>query len=515
MTTRPPVLFLQPQGLTVTGITTWAVRLAGELARAGRLTGIVVHGSARGHGSVECPIPEGVRVFRHDDLPPIDALEGDVAPIADAYADAAARMGSGPVCVIPTRHGDCFGACAELTRRDAGRYRVIGWQHVATAYEDRLIERYEPVFSRLVGVSTYIAERLRARLPHRAADVCTLLNAADAAPWVPARPPLDGRPIRIVYTGRLEHEQKRVRALIAMSDALRAAGVAHELTAIGDGPGASWFDHAARTRPGVIRVGAIGPALVQSQLDGADVFVLASRTEGLSISLLEAMGRGCVPVITETPSGSRDAVEDGVSGVLVPFDNESDEAVGALLAAGVQRAIGIGLGTLGAAAWKRVKARFNPDRIAGDAGGVLDAAARAEPRAWPSDEPAAFSAAEGASASGSVPPEAAELLALRLGALLGRRVAIHGTGAHTRQLRPVLARTPNLVAFIDDDPSKAGSDLWGVPVVTPDRAAELGVTDVVISSWMHEDSIWSRRAPLESAGVRVHRLYAPATADAA
>ena len=87
----------------------------------------------------------------------------------------------------------------------------------------------------------------------------------------------------------------------------------------------------------------------------------------------------------------------------------------------------------------------------------------------------------------------------RLGALLERRVAIHGTGSHTRQLRPVLASTPNVVAFLDDDPAKTGTELWGVPIVTPDRATSLGVTDVVISSWIHEDAIWARRGGLESA----------------
>ena len=36
---------------------------------------------------------------------------------------------------------------------------------------------------------------------------------------------------------------------------------------------------------------------------------------------------------------------------------------------------------------------------------------------------------------------------------------------------------------------------------------ELGATDIVLSSWLHQDDMWSRRAPLERHGLRVHRVY--------
>ncbi|MEQ8769478.1 MAG: glycosyltransferase [Phycisphaerales bacterium] len=510
-----PVLLLQPQGLTVTGVTTWAVRLAGELTRAGRSAGLVVHGSAGGHGEIECAIPRGVRVFRFDDLPPIESLAGDVAPIADAYEHAARSMGTGPVCLVPTRHGDCFGACAELTRRDPDAYRVIGWQHVASAYEDTLMARYEPIFSRFAAVSAFLASRLRDRFPARAGEVDHVPNAVDAEPFHRERARADGRPVRIIYTGRLEHEQKRVGALIAMSDALRGAATPHELTIVGDGPAGPWIDAQARTRPGVIRVSSVGPDAITPMLDASDILVLPSRTEGLSISVLEAMARGCVPVITDTPSGARELVADGESGVLVACAEEPETRTGERLAEGVRRAMSIGLETLGARSWARARTLFSPARFAQRAGAAFDAAAATPGRGWSSAESPAFSAPEGAEASGSAPAGAAERLAVRLGALLGKRVAIHGTGAHTRQLRPVIASSPNVVAFIDDDPAKAGSELWGLPIEMPDRAAELGVTDVVISSWMHEDAIWARRGTLEASGVRVHRLYADRASEAA
>lgn len=514
MSAPTPLILIQPQGLTVTGITTWAVRLASAMARAGRRVGLVVHGGADGHRDLAAAIDPAVRVFRFHDLPPIEQLDGDVTPIAGAYASAVRALDAdAPVALVPTRHGDCFGACAHLTTTMPDQVRVLGWQHVASAYEDALIARYEPVFTRMVGVSRFLAQRLRTRYPARAPHVAHLPNAVEAPPAPPSRPALAGRPVRLIYTGRVEHEQKRVRALVSMSEALTARAVAHDLTILGDGPAADEIDAFARTHPAIRRLDPVAPEAVAPLLDAHDAFVMASRTEGLSVSVLEAMARACPPIITATESGSDEAVVDAVSGLLVPFADEDDAGVGVLLADAVERAIAIGLPRLGAAAHARARAEFGFDRLVERTGAVIDAAGAAAPRVWSNGSPA-FSAAPGSGASGSVPPGAAERLARLLASLAGRRILVHGTGEHTRQLLPVFdAALVEIVAWLDDDPAKVGSHKWGRPVLTPDQGAATGATDMVISSWMHESPIWSRRAPLELAGVRVHRLYADAGAE--
>ena len=45
-----------------------------------------------------------------------------------------------------------------------------------------------------------------------------------------------------------------------------------------------------------------------------DVFLLTSAFEGLPLSMLEAMGQGCVPVVTDLPSGIPEAIQHGVNG---------------------------------------------------------------------------------------------------------------------------------------------------------------------------------------------------------
>ena len=57
-----------------------------------------------------------------------------------------------------------------------------------------------------------------------------------------------------------------------------------------------------------------------SLMRGFDVFLMTSRHEGLSISLLEAMGMQC-PIVTTAIRGSRDAVRDGIEGIHVPVDD--------------------------------------------------------------------------------------------------------------------------------------------------------------------------------------------------
>jgi glycosyltransferase involved in cell wall biosynthesis len=47
-----------------------------------------------------------------------------------------------------------------------------------------------------------------------------------------------------------------------------------------------------------------------------DVFVLPTRVEGLPVALLEAMGCGLVPVVSNIPSGVPDVVSNGATGLL-------------------------------------------------------------------------------------------------------------------------------------------------------------------------------------------------------
>ena len=57
---------------------------------------------------------------------------------------------------------------------------------------------------------------------------------------------------------------------------------------------------------------------VHRQIADAEMFVLSSDYEGLSNALLEAMMMG-LPYITTDCAGAKEAVEDGVDGIIIPI----------------------------------------------------------------------------------------------------------------------------------------------------------------------------------------------------
>ena len=95
---------------------------------------------------------------------------------------------------------------------------------------------------------------------------------------------------------------------------------------VGDGPDRERIAAAARPLgPAVQLLGERGD--VRELLADADVFVLSSRSEGLPISILEAMAAG-LPVVASCVGGVGEIVVDAETGFLVPVGNE-----GALAAA--------------------------------------------------------------------------------------------------------------------------------------------------------------------------------------
>jgi len=513
LNTRVSILMILPQGLTVTGVTTWALSLTESLSSLGVPCGALIHGCASGFSEVESPFAPGVRVFHPDGLPRIEQAGGAVEPFARAYADAAAQMAGtdGVVCLVPMRHGDCFGACARVTQILGDRVRLIGWQQNDSAYEDAVIQRYAPACAALVGVSDHLHRRHSERYGSGGAHVRRIWNGVRVPEACPHRPGPVGCPLELVYTGRLEHEQKRIGALIAMSDALERTGIAHRVTIAGDGPAMPEMRRAADSRSHRITLtGSVDARTIGTILDRADVFVLASRMEGLSYSMLEAMAHGCAIVAMRTESGAPEAITDGVTGVLVEAEPGADaHTVGASLARGISRAVGLGIPKLGSAAWARARDRFSLERQARETGILLRACAALPARIWPTDRSCAFSAPPGTSAeSGSVPADGAARTSATLAALRDRRIAIHGVGAHTHQLIHLFApHADHIACFTDDNPSAWGTRLLDRPVVSPREAAALGATDVMISSWMHERTVWENRGVYDRQGLRVHRIY--------
>jgi glycosyltransferase involved in cell wall biosynthesis len=142
---------------------------------------------------------------------------------------------------------------------------------------------------------------------------------------------------RLIYTGRLEEQQKRASdvATALCEVALRIPNL--EVWIAGEG----------RARPSMERIiqqsGVGARVQLLGRVDNAGIYevltqchglVLLSDYEGLPVSMLEAMAAGVVPICLDMRSGIREALEHGVNGLIVK-DRAEDffDAVGSLQAA--------------------------------------------------------------------------------------------------------------------------------------------------------------------------------------
>jgi glycosyltransferase involved in cell wall biosynthesis len=122
----------------------------------------------------------------------------------------------------------------------------------------------------------------------------------------------------VMYAGRLV-DLKRIDLLIEAWASLPQAGSAH-LLIVGDGPEREKLRALAEAQGLGERVHFVGATHdVLPYYQAADIFVLPSLYEGLSVALLEAMACGLCVVVAGSP-GNLAVVQDGVNGLVFPME---------------------------------------------------------------------------------------------------------------------------------------------------------------------------------------------------
>lgn len=124
--------------------------------------------------------------------------------------------------------------------------------------------------------------------------------------------------LRIGYAARLVKQAKRADLLADLIGLLEKKGIDYVFQIAGEGECSGLIEQSIRGKTLHGRIHLLG-RLPKSQMDafwkGQDVFVNVSEYEGTSLSMLEAMGYGCVPVVTDV-SGAREFIAQGKNGCI-------------------------------------------------------------------------------------------------------------------------------------------------------------------------------------------------------
>jgi glycosyltransferase involved in cell wall biosynthesis len=197
--------------------------------------------------------------------------------------------------------------------QDALDLNIVTTGHLAAWMQGRGAdrERIRVMYTGLKSSQTPASREVRSRLREE-------LN-------IPAELPV------IVFAGRI-CTQKRPALLAEILAALRDHGLEFRALVIGDGELRGELESLLSQYKLSTCVQMLGTVAHQRWLDvlvAADVFLMPSQYEGISIALLESMAAGVVPVVARV-GGQEEIVSDD-AGVLIPHgDNEIQEYVSAL-----------------------------------------------------------------------------------------------------------------------------------------------------------------------------------------
>lgn len=218
-------------------------------------------------------------VHTHDDKPLL-------------YGLPAARLAGVPRLIHTHHHG-------RLPHITSRQERLVAW---AGRWTDRFV-----CVSR--DAAAYLAE-----LGVPRSRLLTLWNGIDLEQFPFAGPRASGP---AVVVARLSPE-KDLDTLLRAVPLLAGRCPDFTLEIAGDGPLRSTLEERSRTLGIAGKVRFLGEVRdVAALLERARLFVLPSRTEGISLTLLEAMARG-LPVATTAVGGNPEVVADGETGLLVP-----------------------------------------------------------------------------------------------------------------------------------------------------------------------------------------------------
>jgi sugar transferase (PEP-CTERM/EpsH1 system associated) len=258
---------------------------------------------------------------------------------------------------LPCLEGQFAALTAGVPVRIHGEHGWDVFDLQGTARRYRMLRRaFRPVVDRYVVVSRHLQDYLCRTIGVPPGRVTRICNGVDAQKFAPVAAP-GVEPFVVGSVGRIEQVKDYLTLARAFAQFARDTQPPPRLVLVGDGSQRSAVA-ACLESEGLAAAAEFTGARddVAAQLARFSVFVLPSRAEGISNTILEAMATG-LPVIATAVGGNDELVVDGETGFLVPPGDPA--AIAARLA--WYRAHPQALSRHGRAARERVLREFSLD----------------------------------------------------------------------------------------------------------------------------------------------------------
>ena len=208
---------------------------------------------------------------------------------------------------------------SSVSPRLSDRVSIVGIIHSDDPQHYEHAARLGRYWNAIVAVSPAIATQTAALDPSFFSRTTVIPYGVEVADTLPERQ--QDSVLRLVYAGRLVQYQKRILDLPQIIRALVDRHVPVQLNIAGNGSDQRILMEACaalNVKQEITFLGTLSSSQMRELLTQNHSFILTSEFEGLPLSMLEAMGQGCIPVVSDIRSGIPDLVQNGVNGYRVP-----------------------------------------------------------------------------------------------------------------------------------------------------------------------------------------------------
>jgi glycosyltransferase involved in cell wall biosynthesis len=178
-----------------------------------------------------------------------------------------------------------------------GSHRRLGYLHGIPPDMEATLKAQIGLLDGIIANSQPLAELAVHCLPELASGRISIVPLPISPPIREfPHSPLANRPIIIGYSGRLVKDIKRIDRLPKLVQCLSDSGAEFRLELLGDGRDGPWLRNQFRNDKRVIFHGARNGDAYWRILGGWDVQINTSDSEAISISLLEGLSCGVIPL---------------------------------------------------------------------------------------------------------------------------------------------------------------------------------------------------------------------------